>query len=209
MLLILLLLVNLATVKGVACTVKDHYIPYCVKCRKERACADIYHVTYQADADSCSPTDLAVYQSMFHLLYADRAYGLPVADKKSFCDQHDNDSDDPTKGSYKPLMLYYQWGPSCNDGETFEMYSGGQSGFCYCGASCDKTYSNPPMNALLTTLVVIIAVNIVFNVVLLFYRYQDNRQSSKKTIRDNGLPVKGIITKKPPGYHSPYNSNYI
>tara|TARA_Y100000389_G_C17406004_1_gene488089 strand:- start:356 stop:940 length:585 start_codon:yes stop_codon:yes gene_type:complete len=178
------MLVNLPAAKGDACSVKSHYEPYCAKCLKERACADVYHLTYGAEADSCSATDLAVYQSMFHHLYGNRAYGLPVADKVSFCDVDDSDDDDDKiKGSYKPLMLYYQWGPSCNDGETFEMYSGGQSGFCYCGANCDKSYSNPPMNALLTTLVVIIAANIVFNVVVLLYRYQDNRQKSADTIK--------------------------
>jgi len=144
---------------------------------------------------------------MFDHLYKSRAYGMPndATTKNSFCDQDDNATD---TGSYKPLMLYYQWGPSCNDGETFEMYPGGQSGFCYCGASCDKTYSNPPMNALLATLVAIVAVNIIFNVVLLFYRYQDNRQQSKKTIREKGLPVKGMISQKHIGYISPYNSKY-
>lgn len=195
MLLILFLLGILAIARGVPCSVDGHYTPYCKKCSKERTCADIYHITYDKGAVGCSPTDQAVFNSMFNHLYRNRAYGMPNDDttKISFCDQHDNKTiaDDPSQtfGGHKPLMLFYQWGPSCNDGETFEMYPGGQSGFCYCGANCDKTYSNPPMNSLLTSLVVIIAANIIFNVVVLLYRYRDNRQQPKNTISTSVVPV--------------------
>lgn len=189
MLLILFLLGIVQAAQGAACSLSSDFDPYCTLCRRERTCADIYHITHNTGATACSATDLAAYKSMFHHFYSDQAYGMPgdVDTKKSFCDTDDNDT---AAGGYKPLLLYYQWGPSCNDGETFEMYPAGQSGFCYCGSNCDKSYSNPPMNTLLTTLVIVIGVNITFNAIVLFYRYRDNRQPSKNTISTTGGTVR-------------------
>ena len=128
----------------------------------------------------------------FHHLWSDKAYRLPSNKQAEYCDT----DGDAASRKYKALLLYYQYGPSCNDGETFEMYPDGQSGFCYCGTDCDKTYSNPPMNSLLTTLVVIIGTNIVFNIIVLFVRYRDTRQLSKNTISTTAT----VRMKRPPGY---------
>lgn len=177
------LLANLAFVKSeTACTTKAEYVPYCDDCSRVETCAALYHITYSDSADGeCSATDKLTFESMFHHLWFDMAYGFPSDKQASYCD-----TDSDANVNYKALLLYYQWGPSCNDGETFEMYPDGQSGFCYCGTDCDKTYSNPPMNSLLATLVVIIAINIVFNIIVLLLRYNDTRQPSKNTISTTG-----------------------
>lgn len=167
--------------KAVQCSEDSHYDGFCDACRLEKACAEIYHIDHATDG-ICSATDKMNFHSMFKHLYVDRAYGLPEANKRFFCDE----ADTMDEKKYKPLLLYYQYGPSCNDGETFEMYPGGQSGFCYCGTDCDKSYSNPPMNTLLTALVVVIGVNILFNGILLLYRYRDYRQPAKNTISTTG-----------------------
>ena len=178
---ILLLLANVAFVKSeTICDNKTQYDVYCNDCMIVETCAALYHITYSSTPGACSATDKLTFESMFHHLWSDRAYGLPSVKQFEYCDK------DAGNINYKALLLYYQWGPSCNDGETFEMYPDGQSGFCYCGTDCDKTYSNPPMNSLLTTLVVIIGTNIVFNIIVLILRYRDNRQSSKNTISTTG-----------------------
>lgn len=160
-----------------------HYNIYCKDCRSSKACADIYHITPSlSEAADCSATDLAVFESMFHHLLSG-AYGLPESDKSNYCVQ----TNDIEKASNKALLLYYQWGPSCNDGETFEMYRGGSSGFCYCGSNCDKSYSNPPLNTLLTTLAVIIGMNILFNAFVLFMRAHDSNTKTKNTISTTGI----------------------
>lgn len=172
------LLANLAFVKSeTPCSTQEDYKPYCNDCRHVETCAALYHITYRSTGD-CSDTDKQTFASMFHHLWYDKAYGLPDNKQGEYCDKNVNS----TTVKYKALLLYYQWGPSCNDGETFEMYPNGQSGYCYCGTDCDKNYSNPPMNSLLTALVVIIGTNIVFNIIVLFVRYRDNRQPSKNTI---------------------------
>ncbi len=194
MLIILCLLASLPVLAnaGQACSVNDHFDLACDECRKEKACADIYHIEHFATG-SCSDTDKVNYRAMFRHLYMDRAYGLPndANVKVKFCDIDNYNGDDP-------LLLYYMYGPSCNDGETFEMYPGGQSGFCYCGSDCDKSYSNPPMNTLLTSLVIVIGINILFNVILLFYRYRGNRQGPKNVINTTGSRM--IKRTNPAGY---------
>lgn len=177
------LLGNLVIVKSeTECVNKTNYVPYCNDCTTMETCAALYHITYGENGTICSETDQLSFESMFHHLWHDRAYGLPLGKKALYCNVNAVEMNQ----KYNALLLYYQWGPSCNDGETFEMYPNGQSGFCYCGSDCDKTYSNPPMNSLLTTLVVIIGTNILFNIIVLSVRYRDGRQSSKNTISTSG-----------------------
>lgn len=150
-----------ARAQALPCNSDIHYDAMCDKCNANPTCANIYHLS--GLGDSCSETDKHNFKLMFLHLWQDRAYGLPESDMVTFCERDNYDGN-------KALLLYYQWGPSCNDGETFEMYPNGQNGFCYCGTDCDKSYSNPPMNALLTALVIIIGINILFNAALLFMK---------------------------------------
>lgn len=165
------------------CSTDAHYDTMCDKCIVDKKCARLYHIGTGTAPTTCSDTDRSLFRLMWVHLYDDRAYGLPIDDQSKFCTVGEQ-----TRAN--ALLLYYLWGPSCNDGEIFEIYPGGQSGYCYCGDDCEKSYSNPKTNNLLTALAVILGANILFNAILLYKRAQNQKPQNASTIKSSNFSAR-------------------
>lgn len=145
------------------CTAASHTLTRCNACKQFTECAFIYNLDH-ADSD-CTSDEGDTFFRAYNLFYTDTyGKGMTASKRLGWCDVTNLDA---SKNAEMSMTLYSVYGPSCDVGERFQVYQGiadsTANGFCYCGPTCDKTYTNPLLDYLLSILIGLMAIHILFN----------------------------------------------
>lgn len=165
------------------CQTPLHLRNHCNACKRFEQCSFIYNLEY-AEAD-CSANEELLFHNAYNLFYTN-VYdkGMDATKRLKWCDITNSTIGQDAEMS---MTLYSVYGPSCDIGERFQVYQSPSktpaNGFCYCGSTCDKTYSNPLLDYLLSILIGLMFIHIMFNFGK-YWRYSMlNASSSRKSYK--------------------------